>query len=133
MSTSRITDVISVEEYLESELVASVKHEYIAGRIYERIDTTNAHNFVVGNALGMLGFRLKDKPCRPFNSDTKIRVRMPDHQRFYYPDLSVVCEQNPLTDTFQDQPVLIIEVLSAVRRVRRGAADPGVWNGTALW
>ena len=121
MTTSRITDFISVEDYLESELIASVKHDYIAGRIFARIDTTNGHNFVASNTHVALGSRLRGKPCRPFNSDTKIRVKMPDHLRFYYPDVSVVRNQNPLSDTFQDQPVLIVEVLSeSTRRLDDG-------------
>ena len=37
---------------------------------------------------------------------------MSDHVRFYYPDAMVVCQSNPMTDAFQDQPVVIVEVLS---------------------
>ena len=41
--------------------------------------------------------------------------------RFYYPDVSVVCQANPLSDTFQDRPVLIVEVLSeSTRRLDDG-------------
>jgi Uma2 family endonuclease len=60
---------------------------------------------------------LRGQPCRPFNSDTKIRVRQPTHVRFYYPDASVVCGTNPQTDSFQDAPVALFEVLS--RKTRR--------------
>src|SRR5262249_9108779 len=69
------------------------------------------------NALGALHARLRGRPCRPFNSDTKIRIRLPTQVRFYYPDVSVVCRPNPQTDSFQDEPAVIIEVLS--RRTRR--------------
>jgi Uma2 family endonuclease len=37
-------------------------------------------------------------------------------KRFYYPDLQVVCKSNEPTSVFQDQPVLIIEVLSPSTR-----------------
>lgn len=121
MSTARITEFISDEDYLEGELVSAVKHEYIAGAVFAMVGARNAHSMIATNALIAFGSRLKGKPCRPFNSDTKIRVRMPDHRRFYYPDMSVVCDQNPLTDTFQDQPVLIVEVLSeSTRRLDNG-------------
>jgi len=36
--------------------------------------------------------------------------------RFYYPDVQVVCESTAPTDVNQDQPVLIIEVLSRSTR-----------------
>jgi Uma2 family endonuclease len=54
----------------------------------------------------------------PFNSDTKIRIRLSTTDvRFYYPDTSVVCRPNPPHDSFQDEPVVILEVLS--RKTRR--------------
>lgn len=36
--------------------------------------------------------------------------------RFYYPDASVICRPNPPTDSFQDQPTVIVEVLSRTTR-----------------
>ena len=51
----------------------------------------------------------------------KIRLRLPDHTRFYYPDVSIVCESNRDVDDFQDQPAVIIEVLSdSTRRTDQG-------------
>ena len=112
MSTVRITEPISVEDYLDGELISPVKHEYVAGAVFAMVGAKNAHNQIAVNTLLALGSRLKGMSCRPFNSDTKIRVKTSDHVRFYYPDVSVVCDANPLSDTFQDRPVLIVEVLS---------------------
>jgi len=42
---------------------------------------------------------------------------LPTQVRFYYPDTSVICVPNPPTDSFQDQPTLVAEVLS--RKTRR--------------
>ena len=65
--------------------------------------------------------RLRGRPCRPFNSDTKIRVRLATQVRFYYPDASVVCRPNPQTDSFQDDPAVLFEVLSLkTRRIDEG-------------
>ena len=56
-----------------------------------------------------------------FNSDTKIRIRMTSQTRFYYPDVSIICRPNPQSDVFQDQPSVIIEVLSdSTRRIDEG-------------
>jgi Uma2 family endonuclease len=60
---------------------------------------------------------LRGSRCRPYNSDTKIRIRLPTHVRFYYPDASVICRPNPPNDSFQDEPAVISEVLS--RKTRR--------------
>ena len=76
----------------------------------------NAHNIIAGNSFAALWNRLRGRRCRAFNSDTKIRVQLPAHIRFYYPDTSVVCDPNSPTDSFQDEPVVIIEVLSATTR-----------------
>lgn len=121
MSTVRRLDTISVEDYLAGELVSPIKHEYVAGVVYAMAGARNVHNIIAGNVFAFLHSRLRGKPCRPYNSDTKIRVRMPTHVRFYYPDTSVICHSNPLDDSYQDEPVVIAEVLSAAtRRVDEG-------------
>ena len=101
-----------VAEYLADELTSQVKHEYLGGFVYAMAGASNVHNLIASNVLGSLHGRLRSKPCRPYNSDTKIRVNLPTHVRFYYPDVSVICESNPPGDSFQDRPVLIVEVLS---------------------
>jgi Uma2 family endonuclease len=60
---------------------------------------------------------LRGRPCRAYNSDTKIRLHLPHQVRFYYPDASVVCRPNPPDDSVQDEPAVLLEVLS--RRTRR--------------
>jgi Uma2 family endonuclease len=117
MSTANKLNLVSVEAYLAGELISPIKHEYLGGVVYAMAGARNAHNLIATNTLGALHGRLRGKPCRPFNSDTKIRVRLPTQVRFYYPDASVICRPNPQTDSFQDDPAVIVEVLS--RRTRR--------------
>lgn len=117
MTAATKLNQVSVEDYLAGELVSPIKHEYLGGVVYAMAGVRNVHNTIAGNVLGILHARLRGKPCRPFNSDTKIRIRLPYQTRFYYPDASVVCDPNPPDDSFQDQPVVIVEVLS--RRTRR--------------
>jgi Uma2 family endonuclease len=51
----------------------------------------------------------------------KIRIRLPWQVRFYYPDLSVICRSNPQDDSFQDEPTVIVEVMSEdTRRIDEG-------------
>jgi Uma2 family endonuclease len=103
---------ISIADYLAGEEISDVKHEYLGGTVHPMPGASNLHNIVAGNILGILFAMLRGKSCQAFNSDTKVRIEFPDHTRFYYPDAMVVCEQNPGTDHFQNQPVVIIEVLS---------------------
>src|SRR3954470_15700773 len=107
MSTARKLNLVSVEDYLAAEGISPVKHEYLGGVVYAMAGAGNAHNLIATNALGALYARLRGRPCRPFNSDTKIRIRLPTQVRFYYPDVSVVCKPNPQTDSFQDDPVVL--------------------------
>jgi Uma2 family endonuclease len=121
MTAAKKLNLISVEDYLAGELESPVKHEYLGGVVYAMAGARNAHNMIAGNTFAALHTRLRGRPCRPFNSDTKIRVRLPTHWRFYYPDASVVCRPNPQDDSFQDEPAAIFEVLSkATRRIDGG-------------
>ncbi len=117
MSAAKKRNLISVDDYLAGELVSPVKHEYLGGVVYAMAGARNLHNLLAGNVFGVLYARLRGKRCLPFNSDTKVRVRLPTHVRFYYPDVSVICRPNPLDDSFQDEPAVIVEVLS--RKTRR--------------
>jgi len=121
MSAALKWNLVSVEEYLASELASPTKHEYLGGVVYAMAGARNAHNLIATNTLVALGARLRGKRCRPYNSDTKIRLRLPTQVRFYYPDVSVICRPNPQTDSFQDEPAVLFEVLSnRTRRIDEG-------------
>jgi Uma2 family endonuclease len=118
MTAVRKVSVLTVEEYLQGEKEAMVRHEYVAGSVHAMSGASNQHNTIAVNALVEFGLKLRGKPCQPFNSDTKVRVNLPDQTRFYYPDVMVVCHANPPEDHFQEHPVLIVEVLSpSTRRI----------------
>jgi Uma2 family endonuclease len=121
MSVAKKLDLIPVVDYLAGELNSPVKHEYLGGVVYAMAGGSNRHNQLATNALISLGSRLRGRSCRAYNSDTKIRLRLSREVRFYYPDVSVVCRSNPDNETFQDEPVVVIEVLSdSTRRVDEG-------------
>jgi len=116
MSSAERPEYFSVDDYLNLEELAQSKNEYVDGWIRAMSGATLRHNMVSVNALVSLATLLKGNPCRPFNSDTKVRIHRAGMKRFYYPDLQVVCKSNEPTSVFQDQPVLIIEVLSPSTR-----------------
>lgn len=116
MTAAKQIELISIADYLSRELISDIRHEYSGGYVYAMAGATNVHNRVATNWLIAVGRQLDGKPCEPYNSDTKVRVRLPTHTRFYYPDGMVVCEPNPADDTFQDNPAVIAEVLSEATR-----------------
>ena len=118
MSAVKKVSLISVEDYLDGELVSPIKHEYLGGVVYAMAGARNVHNDIAGASTTTAN---PGCPCRPYNSDTKVRVRLSTHTRFYYPDAMVVCQANPPDDSFQDHPVVVAEVLSnATRRTDEG-------------
>jgi Uma2 family endonuclease len=122
MSTAKKLNLVSVADYLANELQSPVKHEYLGGVLYAMAGGRNNHNLIASNTLIALGSRLRGKRCRAYNSDTKIRIRpLGQTERFYYPGASVICRSNPPTDSFQDEPAAIFEVLSTgTRRIDEG-------------
>ncbi len=116
MIAQRDPDLLSIDDYLAGEESSDVKHEYLGGIVHAMAGGSNRHNAIALDTLITLGNQLEGKKCRPFNSDTKIRITYDDHTRFYYPDAMVVCEPNAETSHFQDKPAVIIEVLSESTR-----------------
>ena len=112
MSAVRKLDLISVDEYLASELRSERKREYLGGVIHAMPDVSNGQSIVATNILVTLHTQLRGKACRAFNSNTKVRVRLPTQTRFYYPDAFVVRLQNGPHEYHQDAPVVIVEVMS---------------------
>jgi Uma2 family endonuclease len=112
MTAAKKLNLTSEADYLAFELTSEINHEYLGGVVYAMAGARNRHNRIAGRIYGALFGRLTAKPCQPCNSDTKIRIRMPGHTRYYYPDASVVCEPNPEGDSFEDWPVAVFEVLS---------------------
>jgi Uma2 family endonuclease len=134
MTAAEKLNLISVEDYLAGELVSRIKHEYLGGFVYAMAGARNVHNIIATNTLGSLHARLRGRRCRPFNSDTKIRVRLPTQWRFYYPDASVVCRQNPPDESFQDDAAVIFEVLSrSTRRIDEGEKKDSYLTIPSLW
>lgn len=121
ISTAGRSLPVSEEDYLAGEANAKLKHEYVDGLIYAMVGGEYAHSLIGANVIGELHAQLKGKPCRALTSDTKLRVSTQSRTRFYYPAAMVVCGQHLLAGVFQDQPTILVEVLSrSTRRTDEG-------------
>jgi Uma2 family endonuclease len=47
-------NLLSVEDSLEGEKTAEMRHEYVDGEVYAMVGTTKAHNLISGNLYGFL-------------------------------------------------------------------------------
>lgn len=111
MSALKKIPYLTEADYLQYELSAAVKHEYIDGQIYAMAGASEKHNLIAGNLFSSLRNSRRGSDCRAFMSDMKLRI--PDSYVYYYPDVMLVCQRAEADDEYyKHQPCLIAEVLS---------------------
>jgi Uma2 family endonuclease len=105
--------IYTAREYLEFEVNAEGRHEYIDGEIIPMTGGTPNHNDIASNLLVIFKLALRGKPYRTFITDQRLWI--PQLNKFTYPDVMVVSQPMQLqigrTDTVTN-PLLIAEVLS---------------------
>lgn len=105
---------VTIADYLAGERESEQKYEYVDGNIYAMAGASLAHNLITGNCYGLLWNHLRGKPCYLVTTDMLLKT---SENSFRYPDLMVVCENDPSTDAYvRENPLLIIEVLSNATR-----------------
>jgi Uma2 family endonuclease len=112
MSTQTMTDV-TPDEYLAAERLAENKSEYLDGVVYALRGAELNHIRIGSNVTTELSIQLRARPCRVLASEMK--VRLPNSRKFFYPDVTVVCDEPQFHDDRKDiilNPALVIEVLS---------------------
>lgn len=105
---------MTVEEYLVLDASSEEKYEYYSGYARAMTGASEKHNLITANLIIRLGIQLDDKPCRIYPSD--LRVQLAAHDKYVYPNVSVVCGEpdimkNDGLDTLLN-PLVIFEVLS---------------------
>lgn len=101
--------LLSVEEYLRFEEQSSVKHEYVAGRVYAMAGVTLTHERIVRNLTRLLDPLALRARCDLVTKDVKVRAA----DAVYYPDVVVRCGARLAGDTLViTDPCLVVEVLS---------------------
>src|SRR5262249_35971657 len=100
-------------EYLELEEASNTKHEFLDGEIYAMAGGSPDHASLAAAVTTALLNQLRDKPCRVFSSDLRVRVLATGLAT--YPDITVVCgtlERDPESEVTVVNPVVLVEVLS---------------------
>ncbi len=125
MSTRKKTRPISVEEYLEGEKYADIKHELVAGEVYAMVGASEAHNLISGAFYMALRRHLRGTLCRVFMTAMNLRIG----NNFYYPDVFVTSSPADNERYFKTLPSLIVEVLSPATAVRDTRDKLTVYQG----
>jgi Uma2 family endonuclease len=103
----------SPEEYLELEITAENRSEYLDGQIIPMAGGKPNHNQLAINLTSAINYNLRKKPYRVFMSD--LRLVIPDHSLYTYPDVMVAEIPLVFAENRQDtitNPIAIAEILS---------------------
>lgn len=118
----QVRQALTPAEYLALERGAEVRSEYLDGTVVAMTEASRAHNLLVVNLGREISLQLRGHPCETYTSD--MRVRIPAHNVYTYPDVVVACGEPKFEDAEVDtllNPALIIEVLSdSTERYDRG-------------
>ena len=101
------------EEYLALERKAEYKSEYFNGEIFAMSGASERHNLIVGNVFAALHAQFRNRPCKAYASDMRVKVSATG--LYTYPDVIALCEEAQFDDEQKDtllNPTVIIEVLS---------------------
>jgi Uma2 family endonuclease len=105
---------VSREEYLRLEQDAEFKSEYDDGVVVAMSGSTPEHAKITFNLGGVLVPRLRNTGCAGYSPDLRAQIEIAN--RYYYPDVTVVCGQPDYDKVFRSvsvrNPALLVEVLS---------------------
>ena len=104
---------LTYDEYLAIERETDIRHQFLDGEVWAMAGGTVRHSGIKMNVGGLFFAALQGKPCRPYDSDLKIRI--PETGLATYPDLAIICGP-PVVDVEDHNaatnPTVLVEVLS---------------------
>ncbi|MDE0685033.1 MAG: Uma2 family endonuclease [Candidatus Poribacteria bacterium] len=118
MAASAAQTRLTPEEYIAFERKALpdadiIRHEYINGELIAMSGASRAHNLITMNVSAALHSRLRGSECETYAND--MRVSTPTTASYFYPDVTVVCDEPRFEDDVFDtllNPIILVEVLS---------------------
>ena len=103
---------LGVDDYLQGEQRAEVKHEYLDGQIFAMGGASRAHGLLALSLSALLLPHARRKGCQLFTADMKVRIDHDSGSWFYYPDLVLACDPTDREPLYVRRPCLLVEVLS---------------------
>lgn len=100
--------LLSEAEYVETELAASDRHEYVDGVVRAMSGASKRHNEVALNIATTLRTTARPHGCQVYIEGVRLRA---SSRRHYYPDVMVTCSADDDSHV-ESSPCLIVEVLS---------------------
>ena len=91
----------TLPEYFELAEKSDDKLEFHDGEIIPMPGGTETHSLITANVISELQSRLKDKPCRVY--DSNLRVTPAAKKKYYYPDV-LISQNSPSVQTYFRQP-----------------------------
>lgn len=113
MSSTPAPLELTYQDYLALERSSGLRHEFLDGQAWAMSGGSPRHSAIKVNLGAHLKGALRGRPCRPYDSDLKLRVR--ESGLATYADTAVICGPivpdtvDPLAAT---NPTLVVEVLS---------------------
>lgn len=104
---------MTADEFLSWHERQEARYELVDGFPVAMAGARRRHDQAVVNALAALANRLGTGRCRPFSSDTAVRI---SEYQVRYPDLGVDCGRFLDESLEADAPNLVVEVLSESTR-----------------
>ena len=102
------------EEYLELELTADYKSQYVGGEIFAMAGAQPWHIDITGNLYFALRTRFAGRPCKAYINEMRVRVKA--GELWTYPDVVALCGKTVFEPEGNPQsllnPQVIFEVLS---------------------
>ena len=104
---------LTEDEYLTLEQVrVDERFEYVDGVLRAMSGTTRKHNVIVQNLVLKLTPVAREKRCRTTAESVKLRAPVGSGRLYYYPDFMVVCNPETPDPYTEENPCLVVEVLS---------------------
>jgi Uma2 family endonuclease len=113
--TSAARQLFTFAEYVRLERTSRVKHEFLRGEVWAMAGGSPDHAAIAVNLSTLLSTQLRDRPCRVYGSDLRVRVK--ETGLSTYPDVTVVCGRLELDPEDSEghtvlSPRVVVEVLS---------------------
>lgn len=112
MALKQAKHFISEEAYLQGELMADTRHEYIQGEVFAMAGASRNHALLAADCIQALTNHLQHSACMTFSPYIKVKA----DGNFLYPNVMVVCDAPEGNDLYTEKPTRIVEVLSNTTR-----------------